>query len=70
MSSKKLNFHKAKSKSIKQAINIETGKVIKILKINEKIYKTEIEANLNSSKYEDNVLFQIDKSKENIEKIA
>ena len=61
MSSKKLNFHKAKSKSIKQAINIETGKVIKILKINEKISTnecdsmfTEIEANLNSSKYEDN----------------
>jgi len=71
---KKLNLREIELKSIKQIIKDETSKMINKLRQNEKKLTKEcdrmldkLNADLDSNKYENNILFQL-KSKEKIEK--
>jgi len=71
----KLNTHVTKITTIKQTISNETNKIVKLVKKNETNLHTEcdeilneITSNFDSSKYEDDVKFQIDASKDKLEK--
>ncbi len=71
----KLNTHAAKLALIKQTISDRTNKMVHILRQNENILKEEcdkmynwIESYLDLTNYEDNKLFQINVSKDKIEK--